>query len=207
MAGPDARSYVPEGASIEELAHSVQLCRGCELYRNATQAVFGEGPADARIILVGEQPGDQEDLAGAPFVGPAGRVLDRALEEAGIGRKDVYVTNAVKHFKFEPRGKRRVHQRPTSRELAACRPWLEEEAARIAPHALVALGASAARAIFGPSYRLTQEHGRLVPHAWARSATSTYHPSAVLRSSRDPERREQLYRVIVEDLGRIRGGL
>ncbi len=207
MSRVDARPYVPQGASMEELARSVQRCRGCELYRNATQAVFGEGPVEARIMLVGEQPGDREDLAGAPFVGPAGRVLDQALEEAGIGREDVYVTNAVKHFKFEPRGKRRIHQRPTARELAACRPWLEEESIRVAPVVLVALGATAARAIFGPSHRLTQQHGELIPHAWAKSAISTYHPSAVLRSSSDSKHREQLYQEIVEDLRRIRDSL
>jgi DNA polymerase len=207
MSKTDARPYVPQGASLEQLARSAQQCRGCELYRNATQAVFGEGPPDARIMLVGEQPGDQEDRVGAPFVGPAGRILDQALAEAGIARDDVYVTNAVKHFKFEPRGKRRIHQRPTARELAACRPWLEEEATRIAPVVLVALGATAARAIFGPSHRLTQQRGTLIPHTWAKSAISTYHPSAVLRSSGDSERREQLYREIVEDFGRVREGL
>jgi DNA polymerase len=177
------------------------------LYRYAAQAVFGVGPASAQVMLVGEQPGDKEDLAGAPFVGPAGRVLDEALDDAGIARDEVYVTNAVKHFKFEPRGKRRIHQRPTSRELAACRPWLEAEAARVAPRVLVALGATAARSIFGPSHRLTQQHGAFSDHAWAERATSTFHPSAVLRSSADSKRREEVYRAIVEDLRRVRGQL
>jgi uracil-DNA glycosylase len=197
-------SYVPHGASLAKLERSVQGCKGCELYKNATQAVFGEGPAAARVMLVGEQPGDQEDLAGTPFVGPAGRVLNRALEEAGIARGDIYVTNAVKHFKFEPRGKRRIHQRPTSRELAACRPWLEEEAARVAPLVLVALGATAARSIFGPLHRLTEQHGTLAEHPWASRATSTYHPSAVLRSGPDSSRRDEVYQAIVSDLKRVR---
>ena len=200
----DANPYVPHGASLAKLARAVQGCRGCDLYRHATQAVFGEGPAAARVMLVGEQPGDQEDLAGAPFVGPAGRVLNTALEEAGIARGDIYVTNAVKHFKFEPRGKRRIHERPNSRELAACRPWLDEEAARVSPLVIVALGATAARSIFGPSHRLTQQHGTFTEHEWASSATSTYHPSAVLRSGPESKRREEIYQAIVSDLKRVR---
>ena len=197
-----AAPFVPEGAPLEILTEAVQSCRGCDLYRNATQAVFGEGPAHAKVFLIGEQPGDQEDRAGAPFVGPAGKILDEALRDAGIDRSSVYVTNAVKHFKFQMRGKRRIHDRPSARELAACRAWLDAEADRIQPQFLVCLGATAAKAIFGNSYRVTKQHGTFVEHPWARHATSTIHPSAVLRA--DEDSRERLYRELVDDLAGVR---
>lgn len=196
---PSAEPYVPVGAPLEELAEAAQSCRGCELYQDATQAVFGEGPSTAKVLIIGEQPGDREDRAGAPFVGPAGRLLDRALEDAEIDRSAVYVTNAVKHFKFQMRGKRRIHDRPSARELAACRPWLEAEVDRIRPEVLVCLGATAAKAVFGASYRVTQQRGSFIEHPWAPHATSTFHPSAVLRAP-DDEARERLYHDFVDDL-------
>src|SRR5947209_13221400 len=158
--GEGAARLVPAGAGLADLHVAPARCTGCDLYRHATQTVFGRGPADARIVLVGEQPGDQEDLQGAPFVGPAGEVLDRALAEVGLSREQLYITNAVKHFKFEERGKRRIHQTPRASELAACRPWLDAELAAIRPEILVCLGATAARAIIGDSFRITRDHGR-----------------------------------------------
>ncbi len=146
----------PETTSLRELAAAAKRCTACPLYKNATQTVFGEGPKNARMILVGEQPGDYEDVKGKPFVGPAGQLLDRALVEAGIDRKEVYVTNAVKHFKWEPRGKRRIHQKPSSRDMAACRPWLEAELRAVKPEVLVCLGSTAAQTIFGPQFRVTK---------------------------------------------------
>src|SRR3954470_21717707 len=163
----------------EEAAH----CRACPLWKNATQTVFGEGPQHARLVLVGEQPGDKEDLAGKPFVGPAGKIMDRALKEAGIDRKQVYVTNSVKHFKWEPRGKRRIHKKPNSREIAACRPWLEAELRLVRPKLVVCLGATAAQTIFGPTFRVTRDRGKilnsdLVPNC---QVVATVHPSSLLR--------------------------
>src|SRR4029453_11946463 len=171
----------PAGASLDELRAAGARCQGCDLSRHATQTVFSRGPADARVVLVGEQPGDQEDLRGAPFVGPAGEVLDRALVEVGLARERLYVTNAVKHFKFVPRGKRRIHQTPGTVELTACRPWLEAEIGLIRPESLVCLGATAARALLGPTFRLMREHGRVVATPWAPRTLATLHPSAVLR--------------------------
>src|SRR5207253_7689907 len=167
--------------------------------KRATQTVFGEGPKDARLMLLGEQPGDQEDVAGKPFVGPAGRLLDRALEEAGIKRDDVYVTNAVKHFKWEPRGKRRIHQKPNSREIAACRPWLEAELRLVKPKLVVLLGATAGQAIFGPSFRVTRERGKLLSSKFAPRVVATVHPSSLLRQP-DEESREREYKNFVSDL-------
>jgi DNA polymerase len=161
--------------------------------------VFGRGPARAQIVLVGEQPGDQEDLKGAPFVGPAGEVLDRALGEVGLDRERIYVTNAVKHFKFELRGRRRIHQTPRLSEIAACRPWLEAELAVIRPEVVVAMGATAARALFGTDFRLMKERGRLMSSRWAAKSLATIHPSAVLRGP-DESAKDQLYRLLVEDL-------
>jgi uracil-DNA glycosylase len=160
----------------------VQGCRGCELYKHPIQAVFGEGPEDARLMLVGETPGDREDREGHPFVGPAGRELDRALEAVGIVRAEVYVTNAVKHFKFEERGKRRIHQTPTKREADACFPWLDTEIKLVRPTALVTLGATAAKALHGSSFRLTQHRGELLDCDLAPIVAATIHPSAILRS-------------------------
>src|SRR5580704_488318 len=162
-----AAEFIPEHPTLRALRDEVQRCRGCDLYRYATQAVFGEGPRSARIAMVGEQPGDEEDRQGRPFVGPAGRLLNKALEDAGIERSLVYVTNAVKHFKFEERGKRRLHKKPSAKESLACRPWLEAEIAAIRPTILVCLGATAAQAVFGPDYLVTKQRGTFVQHDWA----------------------------------------
>jgi uracil-DNA glycosylase len=200
---PDARPFVPQGADLAELWAAAQKCRGCDLYRHATQAVLGEGPPSARIVMVGEQPGDKEDLAGHPFVGPAGALLDRALGDAGIGRSDVYVTNAVKHFKFEERGKRRIHKKPSTVEIVACKPWLEAEVAIVRPELIVCLGATAARAVIGPKHRLLEDRGQFFDHPWSASVTATVHPSAVLRSP-DPEQRHANYQAFVNDLIAVR---
>jgi uracil-DNA glycosylase family protein len=197
--GGGAASFVPAGASLDELRAAAARCQGCELYRHATQMVFGRGPADARIVLVGEQPGDQEDLKGAPFVGPAGEVLDRALAEVGVDRQRVYVTNAVKHFSFVQRGKRRIHQTPRLPELAACRPWLEAELDLIKPPVLGALGATAARAIFGPEFRLLRQRGQFLSTRWSAKTIATIHPSAVLRGQDDAEQ-ARLYAMLRDDL-------
>ncbi len=197
-----AAAFVPANASLPVLREALERCRGCDLYLNTTQAVPGEGPASSLIVFIGEQPGDEEDRQGHPFVGPAGRLLDRALKEAGIDRSQVYVTNAVKHFKFEERGKRRLHKKPSARETLACRPWLEAELAVVRPQVVVCLGATAARSVFGPAYRVTKERGILMAHEWARFATSTIHPSAILRA-RDSQR-EVEYRRFVEDLTIVR---
>src|SRR5262245_54915698 len=159
-----AGTFIPKSGSMGSLREVVQDCRGCELYRNATQAVFGEGPSSAGILFVGEQPGNDEDLNGRPFVGPAGRLLDRALADAGIDRADVYVTNAVKHFKFEVRGKRRIHKKPAASEVRACEPWLEAEIAIVKPKVIVCLGATAAQSIMGSAFRLTRERGKPIEH-------------------------------------------
>ncbi|HSD80511.1 MAG TPA: UdgX family uracil-DNA binding protein [Solirubrobacteraceae bacterium] len=204
--GPGAAAFVPAGAGLADLRLAATRCTGCELYRHATQTVFGRGPTDARIVLVGEQPGDQEDLRGAPFVGPAGEVLDRALAEVGLDRERVYVTNAVKHFSFVARGKRRIHQTPRLAEIAACRPWLEAELAVIRPEVLTCLGATAARALFGPDFRLMRERGRFVATRWAPRTLATLHPSAVLRGEDDAAQAE-LYRILVGDLRLVAGAL
>ena len=169
------------------------------MYRAATQAVLGEGPASARVMMVGEQPGDREDLAGKPFVGPAGKLLDRALEDAGIARGDVCVTNAVKHFKFEERGKRRIHKKPSTVEIEACYPWLEAELALVRPQIIVCLGATAARAVIGSKHKLLEQRGQFLPHPAARVVTATVHPSSILRSP-DLERRQKDYDAFVRDL-------
>lgn len=196
--GRGAGSLVPAGAGLPELRAAAGGCTGCDLYRHATQTVFGAGPADARIVLAGEQPGDQEDVRGAPFVGPAGEVLDRALAEVGLDRARLYVTNAVKHFKFVARGKRRIHQTPRLAEIAACRPWLEAELEVIRPAVLVALGATAARAIFGPDFRLMRDRGRFLETRWTPKTLATLHPSAVLRGE-DAAMQERLYRMLAAD--------
>jgi len=197
--GGGAGPFVPAGAGLDALRVAATRCTGCDLYRHATQMVFGAGPAAARIVLVGEQPGDQEDRKGAPFVGPAGEVLDRALAEVGLDRARLYVTNAVKHFKFVARGKRRIHQTPRLAELAACRPWLEAELDVIKPGVLVALGATATRAIFGPEFRLMRERGRFIETRWTPKTIATLHPSAVLRGE-DEAMQERLYRMLADDL-------
>ena len=202
MANGGAADYLPDARSKKALEAAVQACRGCWLYRRATRAVFGEGRQRARLMLVGEMPGNDEDLAGRPFVGPAGRVLDRALADAGIERDDAYVTNVVKHFKWEQRGKRRLHKRPTSEEVAACRPWFDAELDLIRPEVLVCLGATAAKALLGAGFRVTRQHGEFVEAAFAPQVTATGHPSAILRA-RDGATRERLMRELVEDLGKV----
>jgi len=189
----------PDTSSLTEVLAASRECTACHLYKRATQTVFGEGPRGAPIMLVGEQPGDYEDVAGKPFVGPAGKIMDRALEETGIDRTKVYVTNAVKHFKWEPRGKRRIHQKPNSREIAACRPWLEAELRLVKPKLLVCLGATAAHAIFGPSFRVTRERGKVLSSKLAPRVLATVHPSSLLRQP-DEESRQREYKRFVADL-------
>jgi len=189
----------PDTSSLAEVREASRKCTACHLYKRATQTVFGEGPTDAAIMLVGEQPGDYEDQEGQPFVGPAGKIMDQALEEAGIDRKEVYVTNAVKHFKWEPRGKRRIHQKPNSREIAACRPWLEAELRLVKPKLLVCLGATAAQTVFGPSFRVTRERGKVLSSKLAPRALATVHPSSLLRQP-DEESRQREYERFVVDL-------
>ena len=194
-----ARPFIPEGAPLEELRRAAPACRGCSLYAPATQVVFGAGPDTARVMLVGEQPGDEEDKVGAPFVGPAGQVLDRALAEAGVDRAAVYVTNAVKHFTFRRGGKRRIHERPRSTDMRACRPWLEAEIDRVKPAVIVCLGSTAAQSLLGPTLRIQRDRGRTFPSPWARRVVVSYHPSAVLRAD-DPAHRDEIYGWLVEDL-------
>jgi uracil-DNA glycosylase family protein len=180
---PTAAAYVPASRDLRKLRRAADRCEGCPLYLDATQTVFGAGPKDARLVLVGEQPGDQEDRAGEPFVGPAGRLLDSALEEAGIDRSTTYVTNAVKHFKFRPVGKRRIHATPDTFEVAACKPWLLAELSVLSPDVLVLLGATAAKALLGPSFRVTKSRGVLMPAPEVDAQVlATLHPSAVLRA-------------------------
>ena len=207
----DARPFIPERAGgsappLEALRTAAAACRGCHLWQPATQTVFGEGPEGARIMLVGEQPGDREDREGHPFVGPAGRELDRALVAAGIDRGEVYVTNVVKHFKFEERGKRRIHQTPRQIEIKACRPWLDEELDVLAPEAVVALGATAAKALFGSSFRVSRERGTLLQSDMAPVVTATIHPSAILRN-RDEAGREAERQALVADLSVVTDAL
>jgi uracil-DNA glycosylase len=195
----DARSLMPDRLALGALREAAAGCRACELWERGTQTVFGEGYKRARIMLVGEQPGDREDREGRPFVGPAGRLLDEALQEAGIERGDAYVTNVVKHFKWEPRGKRRIHQAPNARETAACRPWLEAELEVVRPEVLVALGATAAKALLGRGFRVSRERGMLVPSELAPHAMATVHPSSVLRAP-DAEARRREREALIADL-------
>lgn len=187
------------GRSLQELARQAKGCTACPLFERGTQTVFGEGPASARIMLVGEQPGDAEDLAGRPFVGPAGRLLDRSLEAAGIDRNQVYVTNAVKHFKWVPRGKRRIHSKPNAMEIQACFPWLEAEIAALQPAVVIALGATAAQALLGRSFRVTKQRGVPLASPLAAQIVATVHPSALLRAPDEATRRTETERFI-EDL-------
>jgi uracil-DNA glycosylase family protein len=186
------------GADRTELAHLAAACRGCDLWERATQTVFGEGPATAPIVLVGEQPGDQEDRQGHPFVGPAGRILDEALASAGIDREKTFVTNVVKHFKWKPvpGSKRRLHERPNAAEVRACRPWLESELQLVGPSAVVLLGATAAQAVLGPSIRVTETAGRLIESGLAEMVIATIHPSAVLRARSADDRDAMLERLV-----------
>jgi uracil-DNA glycosylase len=199
MSADSARSYVPDRPTLPKLRDAAAGCRACPLWEPATQTVFGEGSATAAALFVGEQPGDQEDLAGRPFVGPAGRLLDEALELAGIDRSAAYVTNAVKHFKWEARGKRRIHAKPTWSEQMACRPWLEAELAVVQPAVLVCLGATAAQSLLGKQFRVTKERGRWLESDLAPHVTATIHPSAILRQ-RDTEAREKEMAAFVSDL-------
>jgi len=189
----------PDTESWKKLKEAALACKACPLWKNATQTVFGEGPHDAKLVLIGEQPGDTEDRSGRAFVGPAGQLLDRALEEAGIERKEVYITNAVKHFKWEPRGKRRIHQKPGARDIAACKPWWESELKLLKPKVLVCLGGTAAQAVFGSSVRIVRDRGELRECDYAPQAVITFHPSALLRAP-DEETRAEHYAQFVEDL-------
>lgn len=184
-----AADFLPQRISLPALREAVQDCRGCELYRRATQAVFGQGNPRARAMFVGEQPGDEEDVAGRPFVGPAGRLLDKMLEAAGVSRADVYVTNAVKHFKWIPRGKRRLHQKPSAGEIEACNPWLEAELAVVKPEVLVLLGATAAQSLLGRAFKVTKSRGVPFPTRFAPATIATVHPSSLLRIPDPVERR------------------
>jgi uracil-DNA glycosylase family protein len=194
-----AQTTLGAGESLEERRAAAAGCRACDLWRNATQTVFGEGSERAEVMMVGEQPGDREDLEGRPFVGPAGRVLDRALEEVGVDRDLVYMTNVVKHFKWRPRGKRRIHQKPNVEEIRACRPWLESELALVKPRVLVCLGSVAAQALLGRQFRVTHERGRFVESPLAERVTATVHPSSILRAGDDEARRLAMEQ-FVEDL-------
>jgi uracil-DNA glycosylase family protein len=197
-----AADFLPKRTTLPSLRKAAAGCRGCDLHKDATQTVFGEGPEDARIMMVGEQPGDREDVAGRPFVGPAGALLDRAIEEAGLARDQIYLTNVVKHFKFVMRGKRRIHKKPDLEEIRACIPWLDAELARIEPKVLVLLGATAAQAILGRSFRVTQHRGEFVDSPLAPLVTATVHPSSILRSRTDEERRPA-FDAFVDDLRRV----
>jgi uracil-DNA glycosylase family protein len=199
-----AAEFVPASLSLARLRRSAAECHGCPLWKDATQTVFGAGPKKAKLMLVGEQPGDREDIEGEPFVGPAGGILARALESAEIDRGDVYLTNAVKHFKWRARGKRRLHQTPRAGEVEACKPWLEAELKAVKPTALLALGGTAAKALFGPSVRVTRDRGRLIDSPLAPAAALTMHPSAILRL-RDHDEREDALAKLVDDLRFITG--
>jgi DNA polymerase len=193
-----AAPLVPEKPSLPKLRDAAAGCTACDLYKTGTQTVFGEGTAKAEVMFVGEQPGDQEDLQGKPFVGPAGKLLDEALEEAGIDRSKVYVTNVVKHFKWQARGKRRIHQKPNWSEIAACRPWLEAELSVVEPRVLVCLGATAAQALLGRQFRVSRQRGEPVESELAEHVLATVHPSSILRA--DPETRDLEYAEFVRDL-------
>ena len=196
---PSAYEFIPPHPTLPKLRQAAQGCRACNLYKTGTQAVLGEGPRQAAAFFIGEQPGDQEDLAGKPFVGPAGRVLDEALAEAGIPRAGIFVTNAVKHFKWEPRGKRRIHLKPTLGEVRACRPWLEAELATVKPQGIVCLGATAAQSMLGPQFRITRDRGRFFESELASWILATIHPSAILRMP-DREKKEEARAQFLADL-------
>ena len=200
-ASASAADFLPKRASLTALRKAAETCEGCPLFRLATQAVFGEGPAPSDLMLIGETPGDQEDRQGRPFVGPAGRLLDEALSAAGLKRETVYITNAVKHFKWEERGKRRLHKKPSAREIAACRPWLEAEIRVVRPRIIVCLGATAAQTLIGSSFRITKQRGVLLPSAWSDRLLATHHPSAALRAPL-PEQRHRMRDEIAKDLAR-----
>jgi len=193
-----AADFLPERKTLPSLRDAAQQCKGCDLWKRGTQAVFGEGKVGSEVMLVGEQPGDQEDLQGRPFVGPAGRILDKALDAAGIDRDDVYVTNAVKHFKWEPRGKRRIHKKPSGMEIAACRPWFDEEVKVVRPRVIVCMGATAAQALLGRDFKVTQERGKVISRG-DLPIIATVHPSSILRAPDEETRHTEMARFI-EDL-------
>jgi uracil-DNA glycosylase len=197
-----APQLFPQAESIDELRVRAKNCKACDLWRNATQTVFGEGAEHPKIMFVGEQPGDQEDLQGRPFVGPAGKLLDSALEEAGIDREKTYITNAVKHFKWEPRGKRRIHKKPSASEIAACRPWLDAEIAALRAEVIVCLGATAAQSLLGRDFRVTQHRGELMKSSLAPFIMATVHPSSILRAPDEETRRAEMEQFI-DDLKKL----
>jgi uracil-DNA glycosylase len=196
--GPPVPDLLPDRLSLSAVRDAAAGCRACDLYARATQTVFGEGPRQAEVLMVGEQPGDVEDVEGHPFVGPAGRLLDKALEEAAIDRRLVYVTNVVKHFKWEPRGKRRIHAKPNAGEIAACRPWLDTEIALVKPRILVCLGATAAQALLGRSFKVSAQRGRFVDSPLAPLVTATVHPSSILRARDEESRREAMAQFVAD---------
>src|SRR5207248_11469065 len=189
-----AADFLPQRRTLPSLREAAQHCEGCDLWKRGTQAVFGEGMPGAEVMLVGEQPGDQEDLQGRPFVGPAGKLLDKALAAASIERDDVYVTNVVKHFKWEPRGKRRIHKKPSAGEITACRPWLDTEIALVKPHAIICLGATAAQALLGRAFKVTAHRGELISSPLAPIVVATVHPSSILRAPDDESRHVEIKR-------------
>ena len=193
-----AELLIPARSTLPALRKAAKNCQACDLWKRGTQTVFGAGEADAKVIFVGEQPGDKEDLEGKPFVGPAGGLLDKALEEAGIDRRKVYVTNAVKHFKWEPRGKRRIHKKPNAAEIAACRPWLDAEIAALRPKVVVCLGATAAQALLGRDFRVTQHRGEFIDSPLARFVMATVHPSSILRAPDDETRHAEMRRFVAD---------
>ena len=201
-----AAPLIPPRPTLNKLRAAAADCKACDLWKTGTQTVFGEGKQKSLIMFIGEQPGDKEDLSGRPFVGPAGALLDKALEEVGIDRTKVYVTNVVKHFKWEPRGKRRIHKKPNAREITACRPWLDSEIDVIQPRAIICLGSTAAQAILGPKFRVSVQRGTFVPSELAEYVTATVHPSSILRAPSDEARRTERER-FVEDLRKIREAL
>jgi len=209
--GTPVPDLLPDRPTLPKVRDVAKECKACDLYKTGTQTVFGEGPSRAEVMFVGEQPGDAEDLAGHPFVGPAGKLLDRALEQAGIDRSLVYVTNVVKHFKWEPRGKRRIHKKPNAAEISACRPWLEVEIAMVKPRILVCLGATAAQALLGRSFKVSRQRGRFVDSPLAPIATATVHPSSILRAPDDEARRLEMEQFVTDlekiavELARMRG--
>ena len=198
----DASPLIPPRPTISKLQEAARGCRACPLWKTGTQTVFGDGSRTAKVVFVGEQPGNDEDLAGKPFVGPAGKLLDKALVEAKIDRDEVYVTNVVKHFKWEPKGKRRIHKKPNAREILACRPWLDAELAVLQPEVLVCLGATAAQALLGRDFRVSQKRGEFVESPLANHVIATVHPSSILRAPDDETRRAEMKRFI-EDLKKV----
>lgn len=193
-----AQKKISSTPTLAGLARIAKDCKACELWKRGTQTVFGEGSPDSRVMMIGEVPGNQEDQAGKPFVGPAGQLLDRALAEAGIDRSKVYVTNAVKHFNWEPRGKRRIHKKPTAAEITACRPWLDAEIARLRPEVIVCLGATAAQALLGKDFRVTQHRGEFIESNLAPYLAATVHPSSILRAPDDATRHEGMRRFVAD---------